>query len=91
MDVSLLRRGDRRGAFAMRKGQIAPISCQEIVELITEYLEGTLSPVDRARFEHHLDRCDGCDAYVEQMRETVAALGHLPPESLSPRFEAGGV
>jgi anti-sigma factor RsiW len=71
----------------MSQGQIAQLSCQELVELITDYLEGTLAPADLARFERHLEGCDGCRAYLEQMRETVAALGHLPAESLSPEAE----
>jgi anti-sigma factor RsiW len=64
------------------------LRCKELVELITDYLEGTLPPADRARFEHHLAGCDGCHAYLDQMRETVAALGRLPPESLSPEAES---
>ena len=45
--------------------------CQELVELVTDYLEGALSPEDRARFEVHLSECEGCRAYLEQMRMTV--------------------
>ena len=71
----------------MTPTQTTPLSCQELVELITDYLEGALAPADVARFERHLDGCDGCRAYVEQMRQTIAALGHLPPESLSPEAE----
>jgi anti-sigma factor RsiW len=72
----------------MTQGQIAPISCQELVELITDYLEGRLAPADVARFERHLEGCPGCSTYLEQMRSTLAALGHLPAESLSPEAEA---
>ena len=61
--------------------------CRELVELITDYLEGTLPASEHARFEHHLAGCDGCQAYLEQMRETIGALGRLPPESLSPEME----
>jgi anti-sigma factor RsiW len=71
----------------MSATQTTPLSCQELVELITDYLEGALAPADAARFERHLDGCDGCRAYVEQIRQTIAALGHLPPESLSPEAE----
>jgi anti-sigma factor RsiW len=71
----------------MTQHQIAPMKCRELVELITEYLEGTLGSEDTARFERHLEDCDGCTAYVEQMRVTIVALGHLPPESLSPEAE----
>jgi anti-sigma factor RsiW len=55
--------------------------------LVTDYLEGRLSAADRSRFEEHLDECDGCTAYVEQMRRTIEALGHIPEESLSPEAE----
>lgn len=71
----------------MTPNQTTPLSCQELVELITDYLEGALAPADAARFELHLEGCDGCRGYLEQMRETIAALGHLPAESLSPEAE----
>jgi anti-sigma factor RsiW len=58
--------------------------CRELVELITEYLEDRLSPIDRARFEAHLAECEGCHTYLEQFRQTIRALGRLPEESLSP-------
>jgi anti-sigma factor RsiW len=61
--------------------------CKELVEVITEYLEGTLPTEDRVRFDAHLADCDGCQAYLDQMRETISALGRLPPESLSPEAE----
>jgi anti-sigma factor RsiW len=64
-----------------------PLVCRELVELVTDYLEGRLSAADRSRFEEHLDECDGCTAYVEQMRRTIEALGHIPEESLSPEAE----
>lgn len=55
----------------------AELSCQELVELLTEYFEGTLSSKDRVRFEQHLAPCDGCQAYVEQMQRTIRMLGKL--------------
>jgi anti-sigma factor RsiW len=57
--------------------------CRELVELITDYLEDRLSPVDRRRFEAHLATCDACRTYMEQFRLTIRALGRLPEESLS--------
>ena len=60
----------------------APITCQELVELVSDYLEGGLSPEDRARFEAHLPSCRGCADYLEQMRETIRATGRLREESL---------
>jgi predicted anti-sigma-YlaC factor YlaD len=60
------------------------MTCQELVELVTEYLEGTLAVEMRARFEDHLAVCPGCRDYLEQMRRTIAATGHLSEESLEP-------
>ena len=53
------------------------ISCQEVVEVVTDYLEGRMSPADVAVFEAHLDLCDGCKWYVEQMRITIATVGRI--------------
>jgi anti-sigma factor RsiW len=63
------------------------LSCQEFVELVTDYLEGALSAEDTARFEEHVGRCTGCAAYLDQIRETIALTGRLSPESLSPEAE----
>jgi anti-sigma factor RsiW len=60
------------------------MACNELVELITEYIEGRLPPAEVRRFEDHLEICEGCRNYVAQMRETIAALGHLPEESITP-------
>ena len=56
------------------------LRCDELVELVTPYLEGELTPAEVARVDHHLAQCPGCDAYVNQMRQTIALAGHLPPE-----------
>ena len=56
--------------------------CQELVELITEYMEGTLSEVDRLRFDQHLAECRHCRNYLWQMRRTIRALGALPEETI---------
>jgi anti-sigma factor RsiW len=58
--------------------------CRDLVEVITDYLEDRLSPLDRARFEAHLDQCETCRMYLEQFRQTIRVLGRLPEESLSP-------
>ena len=55
----------------------AVMTCQEFIELVTDYLEGALSPADRARFDAHLAYCDPCVDYIEQMRLTIRTLGHL--------------
>jgi anti-sigma factor RsiW len=60
------------------------MNCQELVELVTEYLEGALPDADRARFENHLRGCDGCTHYVEQMRRTIQLSGRLSEQSISP-------
>jgi anti-sigma factor RsiW len=64
-----------------------PIACQQIVELVTDYLEGALSRRDRRRFEHHLAGCPHCTAYLAQMRETLRLTGRLVPEDLSPEMQ----
>ena len=66
---------------------VPAVTCQEFVELVTEYLEGTLSPTDSVRFAAHIDRCDGCHAHLVQFRQTIAIVGHLPPESIDPVAE----
>ena len=63
------------------------LSCQELVELITDYLEGALPAELTARFDAHIGRCDGCRAYVAQMRLTIRATGMLTRDSLEPDAE----
>jgi anti-sigma factor RsiW len=62
--------------------------CAELVEVITDYIEGTLPKGDRRRFEAHLTECPYCVNYLEQMRETIDTLGKLEVESLSPEAQA---
>jgi anti-sigma factor RsiW len=64
------------------------IPCRELVELVTDYLEGVLAEPERARFEGHVDSCGHCAAYVEQMRVTLRVVGHIDPGGLDPRVEA---
>lgn len=64
--------------------QVDPLTCNELVALVTDYFEGVLSPSERSRFDGHLDDCPGCVVYIDQMRRTVAALGHLPDENIPP-------
>ncbi|HEX7276517.1 MAG TPA: zf-HC2 domain-containing protein [Acidimicrobiales bacterium] len=59
------------------------IMCQQAVELVTDYLEGALTPAERARFEAHLAGCPHCTEYLREMRITIAAAGRVEPESLS--------
>jgi len=58
------------------------MTCKELVDLITEYLEGALSATDRLRFEQHVDRCSPCRVYVEQMRQIIRVVGKLSEESI---------
>ena len=59
------------------------MSCQELVELVTDYLEGVLSPQDRLRFETHLSACAWCVDYLNQMRTTIQTLGKLSEDSIT--------
>jgi anti-sigma factor RsiW len=59
------------------------MTCEEFVELVTAYVEGTLSEDDRRAFDEHLALCPGCDRYLEQFRATIDLLGELPEEELS--------
>jgi anti-sigma factor RsiW len=66
----------------MTAPDLGGLTCKEVVELVTDYLEGVL-PVDmRNRFDRHLTACDPCVIYVDQMRQTIATLGKLPEESV---------
>jgi anti-sigma factor RsiW len=67
--------------------QFEQLSCQELVELVTDYLEDALPEEERLRFEDHIGRCGACAIYLEQMRQTVSLLGHLPQEALAPDAE----
>lgn len=60
------------------------LSCREVVELVTDWLEGALPAAEHARVELHLAACEGCAAYVEQMRATVRIAGRLDEEELEP-------
>ncbi|MFY9913430.1 MAG: zf-HC2 domain-containing protein [Nocardioidaceae bacterium] len=60
----------------------ADLTCAELVELITDYLDGALDRETEARFVLHATSCPGCEIYLAQFRATVSALGTLPPETL---------
>ena len=65
------------------------LTCAEVVELVTDYLEGGLSDTDRARFDAHLSDCDGCTNYLDQMRVTIAVVGRVREDDLSDELKAG--
>jgi anti-sigma factor RsiW len=67
-------------------GRPRELACQQVVELISDYLEHALSTRDRRRLEHHLAGCPHCSAYLAQMRETLRIAGHLTREDLSPEM-----
>jgi anti-sigma factor RsiW len=68
------------------------MTCQELVELVTDYLEGALPPEDVARFDAHLAACPGCETYLEQMRGTIAITSAggdvVEPAAVSPLLDA---
>jgi anti-sigma factor RsiW len=60
------------------------LTCQELVEIVSDYLEGALSPDERERFEAHLEICEGCRRYLDQMRTTILVAGRLNEKDLDP-------
>lgn len=69
--------------------QLPEMPCQELVEVITDYLEGALSERDRVRFEEHLDLCEACREYVAQLERTVRLVGVVREYELDPEVRAG--
>jgi len=63
------------------------VACVEVVELITDYLEGALDPTTEERVTAHLALCEGCACYLEQMRATIAVVGRLREPELPPELE----
>jgi anti-sigma factor RsiW len=63
------------------------MSCRDLVELVSDYLEGALPAGEYSRFEAHVAGCGNCSAYLRQMRETLALLGTLPADALSREAE----
>ena len=63
------------------------LSCQELTELVTDYLEGALPPAEKSRFEEHLAECGNCEIYLEQIRATIRVTGTLTPDELSSEAE----
>jgi predicted anti-sigma-YlaC factor YlaD len=64
------------------------MTCKELVELVTAYLEDVLDAETRARFDHHLTKCDGCRNYLEQFRVTVRTVGKIRDDELDPAFRS---
>jgi anti-sigma factor RsiW len=62
------------------------MDCNELVELVTAYLDGSLDLDTRARFDMHLLDCDGCKNYLQQFHETVRTVGKIRDDELDPAF-----
>ena len=62
------------------------LDCNEFVELVTAYLDGSLDADARVRFDEHLLECDGCENYLQQFRATMATLGTIADEQIDPAF-----
>jgi len=60
------------------------LACRELVEIVSDYLEGALPEADRERFEAHLEVCEGCRRYLDQMRTTIRVVGTLTEDDLDP-------
>ncbi len=67
---------------------MADLTCQDFVELVTDYLDGALDEDSSNLFEHHLTLCGGCETYLEQMKQTASLLGEIPAETLSEEAQA---
>ncbi len=67
----------RRGVIASSPSML---TCKEVTELVTDYLEGRMSTEERLAFDKHVGLCRHCRAYLSQMRTTIGALGMMPPE-----------
>jgi anti-sigma factor RsiW len=58
------------------------LTCAQVVEIVTAYLDDALGAEDRERVEEHLVFCDGCSTHLEQIRETIELTGRLEPEHI---------
>ncbi|MFZ2012474.1 MAG: zf-HC2 domain-containing protein [Nocardioides sp.] len=67
---------------------MADLTCQELVELVTDYLDGALDEETAERFEQHVAHCPGCTTYLDQMKKTASVLGKIPVETLSEEMQA---
>jgi anti-sigma factor RsiW len=68
---------------------VRDLPCQEIVELVTDYLEGAMDPALRAAFEAHLAGCPHCTHYLEQIEAAIRIAGRIEAQDLSPELRAG--
>lgn len=73
----------------MRESDLRDVTCQQFVALLTDYLEGALPPDTARAVQAHLAACPHCEDYLNEIRQTISALGHVPVRSLSERTKAG--
>lgn len=78
---------ERQGLVGKVDRGTEALTCRELVELVTEYLEGALSPEGRARFDEHVADCVDCRAHLDQMRRTLGLVGRLTEGSVSPQAQ----
>jgi anti-sigma factor RsiW len=64
------------------------MDCNELVELVTAYLDGSLDPDTRARFDLHLLECDGCENYLQQFRQTIGTVARIGDDELDPALRS---
>ena len=67
---------------------MAGLTCQQLVELVTDYLEGALTQDERTRFDEHLAVCPGCETYLDQIRQTVSLLGEVGVDDITGEMRA---
>jgi anti-sigma factor RsiW len=67
---------------------MSELTCQEFVELVTDYFEGVLDADRTARFDEHRALCPGCETYLLQMKETASRLGEIPVDSISEEMQS---
>jgi predicted anti-sigma-YlaC factor YlaD len=65
------------------------MNCEELVEKVTDYLDDALSPVDQARWDHHIGECLGCQGHLGEVRVTVHVMSTLDTERLPDDLESG--
>jgi predicted anti-sigma-YlaC factor YlaD len=80
--------GDPRLPFRPMSDHPA-MDCDQLVELVTDYLDGVLDPAAVAAVDAHLSECDGCEAYLQQIRDTAVLVGRVTSEHLSESTRAG--
>jgi anti-sigma factor RsiW len=71
----------------LRRRSPRVLACRELVEIVADYLDNALPPRDRADFEAHLEECEPCNAYLDQLRQTTRLIGRAPGEPLPDELE----